>query len=136
MKSRRLPRRPFADEADREDFLELIGKGATSHAQRGAGRKTLQLCSQVADTLNHVLSGQRDDLLRDLQVMSVVPAPDATQLLVSVYLVSRPDVDFDADEVQKRLLAAASRMRVEVASSITRKKTPKLLFQIVQLPDR
>jgi ribosome-binding factor A len=132
MKSRQLPRRPFADEAEREDFLELSGRRPSSHAGRGAGRKTLQLCSQVADTLNLVLSGQHDDLLRDLQVMSVVPAPDATQLLVTVYPVTQADAAIDADEVQKRLLAAASRLRGEVAASITRKKTPKLLFQVVQ----
>jgi ribosome-binding factor A len=131
MKFRRLPR-PFADEAEREDFLELSGRPPSSHERGGAGRKTLQLCSQVADTLNHVLSGQRDDVLRDLQVMSVVPAPNASQLLVTVYPVSAADTTFDDEEIQGHLLAAVGRLRGEVAASITRKKTPKLLFQIVQ----
>lgn len=132
MRPRRFPRRPFADEAEREDFLELSGRWPASHAGRGAGRKTLQLCSQIADTLSHVLGSQHDDLLRDLQVMSVVPAPDVSQLLVTVYPVSQANAAFDAEEVQRRLLTAAGRLRVEVASSITRKKAPKLMFQIVQ----
>lgn len=112
--------------------MELSGRWPSSHAERGAGRKTLQLCSQVADTLNHVLGGQHDDLLRDLQVMSVVPAPDASQLLVTVYPVSQSEAAFDTDEVQRRLSTAAGHLRGEVAASITRKKTPKLMFQVVQ----
>lgn len=132
MKSRRFPRRAFADEAEREDFLELSSRWPAAQAGRGAGRKTLQLCSQVADTLNHVLGGHHDDLLRDLQVMSVVPAPDASRLLVTVYPISEADPTFHADEVHQRLLAVGGQLRGEVAASITRKKTPKLLFQVVQ----
>ena len=48
-------------------------------------RKTLQLCSQVADTLNLVLSGEcSDEFLQSLQVVAVRPAPNAAQLLVLV----------------------------------------------------
>lgn len=112
--------------------MELSGGWPAAKAGRGAGHKALQLCSQVADTLNQVLGGQHDDLLRDLQVMSVVPAPDASRLLVTVYPISQADPTFDADVVHQRLLAAGGQLRGEVAASITRKKTPKLLFQVVQ----
>jgi ribosome-binding factor A len=133
MKFRRPLHRTFANEAEREDFWELSGNVPSSHRRQGAGRKTLQLCSQVADTLSYVLSGECDDeLLRDLQVMSVVPAPDASQLLVTVYPVVATDATFDAALVRQRLLAAVGRLRSEVAASITRKKAPKLLFQVVQ----
>ena len=47
-------------------------------------RKDLQLCRQVADTLHSVLGDCGDDCLRDLHVVRVVPAPDASQLLVIV----------------------------------------------------
>lgn len=96
-------------------------------------RKTLQLCSQVADTLNYVLSGECDDeLLQNLQVMSVVPAPNATQLLVTVYPLAGTETAFDASDVRRRLMNAVGRLRSEVAASITRKKAPRLLFQVVQ----
>ncbi|HET6880238.1 MAG TPA: hypothetical protein VFI31_08790 [Pirellulales bacterium] len=133
MRFRRPLNRQFADEAERDDFLSLTGALRSSHEHRSTGRKTLQLCSQVADTLNYVLSGECDDeLLRDLQVMSVVPAPDASQLLVTVYPVAVSDATFDAVEVRRRLMAAIGRLRSEVAAAITRKKVPKLLFHVVQ----
>ena len=57
-------------------------------------RKTLQLCGQIADTLNYVLSGELDDdLLRNLYVESVRPAPDASRLLVSVAPLDAKDAD-------------------------------------------
>jgi ribosome-binding factor A len=96
-----------------------------------ADRKTLQLCSQVADTLNYVLSGECDDeLLQSLQVMSVVPAPNASQLLVTVYPYAAGGQS-DAAEIRRHLTKAVGRLRSEVAASITRKKAPRLLFQVV-----
>jgi ribosome-binding factor A len=83
--------------------------------------------------LNYVLSGDCDDeILQDLQVMSVVPAPNASQLLVTVYPVVATDATFDPAEVRRGLLEALGRLRSEVASSITRRKAPKLLFQVIQ----
>jgi hypothetical protein len=49
-------------------------------------RKALQLCAQVMRTLNSVLVGEGDPVLRDLMVVEVVPAPDTKRLLVSVVL--------------------------------------------------
>src|SRR5271170_3715087 len=52
---------------------------------RVENRKALQLCSQVAETLALVLTGESgDDLLRDLLVESVVPYPTASRLLVTL----------------------------------------------------
>ncbi len=101
--------------------------------QRRPDRKTLQLCSQVADTLNLVLPGDEgDDVLGELQVISVVPAPDAGQLLVVV----APMLSNGPSEgaVNARLAESARRLREEVAASITRRKAPKLLFQFVNRP--
>ena len=48
-------------------------------------RKALQLCAQVAQTLGVVLAGEcGEDLLRELFVTSVVPAPDSSRLLVMI----------------------------------------------------
>jgi hypothetical protein len=114
-------------------MVELHDSGAHLRDHVTADRKTLQLCSQVADTLNYVLSGDcHDELLQDLQVMSVVPAPNASQLLVTVYPIVATDATFDPAEVRRRLLAAVGRLRSEVAASITRRKAPRLLFQVIQ----
>src|SRR5436190_2227200 len=54
-------------------------------SRRGLNRKALQLCGQVAQTLSAVLAWESgDDLLSDLTVESVEPAPDSTRVLVSV----------------------------------------------------
>lgn len=134
MKTARYRSRQPADTWEQEDFLALAGKAAMRRGGDAPSRKTLQLCRQVADTLNYVLSGDcGDELLQNLQVASVVPAPNASQLLVTVYPVAASGAAFDATEVQGRLLSIAGRLRSEVASSITRKKAPNLLFQVVQL---
>jgi ribosome-binding factor A len=96
-----------------------------------ADRKALQLCSQVADTLNLVLSGEcADEVLQCLRVIEVRPAPDASQLLV---LVSPGPTDAAPDPatVLKHLGVANGRLRAEVAGAIVRRRAPKLIFQLV-----
>ena len=93
-------------------------------------RKSLQLCHQVADTLSLVLSAEFGEELSDLRVVEVRPAPDSTQLLVLVTpAIAHAVVDRQA--VANRLAAAAGRLRSEVAASITRKRAPRLLFQLI-----
>ena len=92
-------------------------------------RKTLQLCSQVADTLNLVLSGEcSDEFLQSLQVVAVRPAPNAAQLLVLV-TSSLNDPVPDAATISAHLAAANARLRAEVAAAIVRRRAPKLVFQ-------
>src|SRR4029453_13069752 len=46
------------------------------------GRKSHQLCAQVADTLTQIFGGECGDaVLQSLTVLDVAPAPDASQLL-------------------------------------------------------
>jgi ribosome-binding factor A len=93
-------------------------------------RKARQLCHQVADTLNLVLGAEFGEELSDLRVVEVRPAPDSTQLLVLVTpTVTSTPVDRQA--VLNRLSAAAGQLRSEVAASITRKRAPRFLFQII-----
>jgi ribosome-binding factor A len=95
-------------------------------------RKTLQLCSQVADTLNLVLSGEcADDVLQSLHVVAVKPAPNASQLLVMVS-PSPAGQDLDPLVVLERLARANGRLRSEVAAAIVRKRAPQLVFQYVR----
>lgn len=91
-------------------------------------RHTLQLCSQIAETLHLVLLDQDDDDLRDLSVVEVIPIAGAATLLVRVsYPVRKPH---DLARVQSKLAGAVKSLRAEVAASITRRKTPELLFQV------
>jgi ribosome-binding factor A len=95
-------------------------------------RKTLQLCRQIADTLNYVLGGElNDDLLRNVYVDSVQPAPDASRLMVSVALID-PSDQTPADRILHRLGLWSPRIRSEVAHSIHRRKTPELSYCVVR----
>lgn len=101
------------------------------HQERRRCRKDLQLCRQVLETLNYVLSGEcHDEILQGLIVCSVVPAPDAHRLLVTVCPLGH-DTSESATEILQRLLMAQGRLRFEVANSICRRKTPELVFSVV-----
>ena len=76
----------------------------------------------------YVLPGDiADQMLQEVMVESVRPAPDATRLLV-VLTTSRPNSD--VPEMLRRLEHIRPRLRAEVASAITRKRAPELVFQI------
>ena len=95
-------------------------------------RKTQQLCQQVEQTLRLVLSGEcSDELLQSLIVESVVPEPNASQMLVTVSIESSHEDTPDPSVVLERLDRVVGRLRAEVAASITRKRTPALKFRIV-----
>jgi ribosome-binding factor A len=99
--------------------------------QHKGDRKVRQLCSQVAETLSLVLSGEcSDELLQNLEVVAVDPAPNASQLLVTVRSAD-PDAHVNSAEVSARLTAIAGKLRCEVASAITRKRAPSLVFRVL-----
>ncbi len=111
------------DGSDPKDFFR------TEKYARKPDRKTQQLCRQVAETLNQVLSGEcDDDLLRELQVIAVAPAPDASQLLVMVGPLLTDQLVLPNDALA-RLELASGQLRSSVAAAISRRRTPKLLFQ-------
>ena len=89
-------------------------------------RKALQLCAQVFKTLVMSLPGCGDNILNDLTVESVTLAPDSSQLLVTL------KGDVDLNDAEQSLAAVQGKLRTEVAQSIHRRKTPKLLFKIVR----
>ncbi len=90
-------------------------------------RKTLQLCRQVERALTFALAESDNEVLLDVQLEGVQPAPDATHMLVGVSI--RCD---NALEVLTALQADTPRLRRAAAESITRRKAPELSFQIVQ----
>ena len=113
------------DGADPREFFKKEG-----FADR-TGRKSHQLCAQVADTLSQILGGEcGDELLQSLTVLDVSPAPDASQLLVQVGPLT-PDLELITAEVAAALDRAAGWLRTEVATAITRKRAPRLVFRFV-----
>lgn len=130
-----------SNERMREPFLALCGEVCaedlaflTGHKprfeSRNEGRKAKQLCRQVADTLELVLGDCRDERLQALQVISVVPAPNSSRLLVTVSADLAGD-EFDPREILELLERQTGRLRSEVAASIHRKRVPSLAFQVV-----
>jgi ribosome-binding factor A len=100
------------------------------HDRRGQhgkppGRKAHQLCGQVQQALLVILPGLADEVLRDLTVVSVEPAPHSGRLLVTV---AGPA---PADATDRHLRLAAGLLRSEVAGAVHRRKAPELVFQIV-----
>jgi hypothetical protein len=96
-------------------------------------RKALQLARQVAHTVDGALAASPDPVLRDLQVLSAVPAPDSSRFLVTVASLRTLTPD-EALAVLDRLQAVAARLRAEVAADISRRKVPLLAFHLA--PER
>lgn len=113
------------DGVDPREFFKL-----RSHRDK-PDRKAQQLCRQVAETIDQILAGELGDAaLSNLRVSGVVPAPDASRLLVSLVAVS-DDVPFDQSTTEQRLAAVTGLLRSAVAAAITRRKAPNLSFVVI-----
>jgi ribosome-binding factor A len=121
---------PLCGEIHPEDGMDP-GEFARKERPRKGDRKVRQLCSQVAETLSQVLSGEcADEVLQGLQIVAVDPAPDATQLVVTVR-AGFPGEVIDPGDVSAQLAKRMGQLRCEVAGAITRKRAPKLLFRVL-----
>jgi len=94
-------------------------------------RKDLQLCRQVFEALTYALAEVDDPIVDDLVLASVVPAPSASRVQVTL-VPSRDDVDLDV--ALERVREHATELRAEVAAEVTRRRVPELVFRI-GLPD-
>jgi ribosome-binding factor A len=100
---------------------------------RPTGHKAWQLCRQVAVTLDEVLAECGDGVLRGLRVVSVAPFPDASRLLVTLTSIDdRPGAVIGAGSVLEHIEHAAGHLRCEIASAVTRKRAPVLVYQLVE----
>lgn len=129
MASRRFARKPPANlcaQLGAEDGIDPRYASHETSAKTG-NRKALQLCRQVERTLSLAFEG---DLLRDLTIQSVSPAPDSMHLLVTAAFHGPEWIAIA--EVQAALETARSRLRREIAAGIHRRKTPELSFNLVR----
>src|SRR5262249_24163860 len=105
-----------------------------SGGSRRPNRKALQLADQVMQTLAGVLAGEGDDeVMRDLMVLAVEPAPTGGRLLVAL-APPPPSPPHPLEVIQERLGRHAEQLRAEVAAAIHRRKMPDLAFQVRLLP--
>ncbi len=98
-----------------------------SESGHRADRKERQLCRQVQEAVGEALSTIDDDVLLEVWVSGVTPAPDASRLAV---LIRAPD-DADPERIRERLARVSGYLRTEVAQAITRKRAPTLTFEIL-----
>jgi ribosome-binding factor A len=83
----------------------------------------------VAVTLDEVLAECGDIVLQGLHVVSVAPFPDASRLLVSVTPADGQTTAAAAPEtVLDHLHRASGHLRYEVASAVTRRRAPLLVY--------
>ncbi len=94
------------------------------------GRKALQLCGQVKDALHGILAGCADEVVRNLTVIAVEPAPHTGRLMVTVAGPAPADVA-DPEPVAEHLARAAGWLRSEVAARISRRYAPELVFRVL-----
>jgi ribosome-binding factor A len=112
----------------KKPFRKVRGGESPGDAGR-PDRKTLQLCEQVRQALEYALSGEsNDDLLRMLYVARVEPAPDADRLMVTVVPLTK-DEHPDPADVMTRLHDHSGSLRSSVASAISRRKVPDLIYR-------
>jgi ribosome-binding factor A len=134
-KPRKRPAPPLCAEIHEDDGVDPRAFFRAGRTGRKAGRKTLQLCSQVQNALDYLLTGDsHDELLALFRVVEVRAAPDASQLLVIVQPAVQLAAPVDLREILDRLASVSGRLRSGVAAVITRKRAPKLLFQVVGAP--
>ncbi len=128
-KRRRERLRAHCEEIGEDDGIDPRDFFQGDRPKRKENRKARQLCRQVAETLDLVLSGDcRDEVLQSLHVVSVDPVPDSSRLLVTLQSDLPPE-QFDYRLAAERLQEQAGRLRSEVAASIDRKRVPTLAFQ-------
>jgi ribosome-binding factor A len=127
MTSRKISRRDLLASCDQPGPED--GRDPRRDRREGSGkvpnRKALQLCAQVARTLANVLAECADDVLRDLVVQSVVPAPNASRLLVTVAPAA-----VEPELLAEHLSRARGKLRTEVAAGINRRRMPDLVFRV------
>ncbi|MDZ4686637.1 MAG: hypothetical protein SH850_16320 [Planctomycetaceae bacterium] len=94
-------------------------------------RKTWQLCAQVLRALEFALCEACSHALQQMShVQSVEPAPDATQLLVTVAVRDAASAA-ELQQLHAELVRCQGRLRSAVAAAITRRKAPSLSFRVV-----
>lgn len=118
---------PLVHELGPEDGIDpryLVNKPGSGQP----GRKALQLCSAVGKTIQHALCWElHDDVLANVHVTGVIPAPSTARLLVTVGAVGS---EVQPEVVLTRLRLSAGRLRGLIAATVARRRVPELIFRL------
>lgn len=88
------------------------------------------MCRQVFDALTYALVEIDDPLIEDLMLASVVPAPNASRMIVTL-VAAREDLSAnERDAALEAIASNADELREDVAAEITRQRVPELVFRI------
>ena len=126
-----------ADELRADDGVDPREYFKNPRARNKENRKAKQLCRQVSQALCFALADCEDsddwEMLCNLDVVAVVPAPDSSRLLVQVCLLtpSVGDSAWDRTTILEALRGHAGRLRTEIAHAIHRKRVPTLVFDLM-----
>jgi ribosome-binding factor A len=101
---------------------------------RGSERALGQLRREIERTLSCGLAAARDPRLRDLVILGVAPAPDASCFEVTVAPLE-PLTPEAYTALVECLHGARGELRAELAGSLQRKRTPELRFTIAAAED-
>ena len=111
-----------------DPFLEALTGG------QKPDYKTMSLCKLVGRIVQTALTGEvADEILQDLTVLEVQPAPNAGRLMV-VLMQGRLTAATPLDDIYARLERVQGLLRSEIAQSTTRKRTPELAFMVMRRP--
>lgn len=119
----------FCGELNEDDGVDPRTYFKPSRRQAKENKKAKQLCRQVQQTLNYVLTDCDDEQIQWLFVTQVVPAPDSSCVLVLIEYGGRPE-EFNRIDLLSRLADQTGRLRLEVGRSIHRKRVPNLTFSV------
>jgi ribosome-binding factor A len=98
------------------------------------GHKDLQVCRQVHDVLTYALAELDDPMIDELVLAHVTPAPNAARVMVTL-VPSHSGIVVDSNAVLERLHEVAADLREEVASEVSRRRVPELVFRIATIVD-
>jgi len=103
-------------------------KRRDARLDRKPDRKALQLCKQVAQTLQLAFGAlPQADELAGVSVVEVTPAPNSGRLRI-VIAVPEPGRQRRIDAILRQ---HGGRLRSEVAAAITRRRAPELTFDVI-----
>ncbi len=107
-------------------------RGRKKHSNQG--RQAGRICRQVRDAIMDFLATETDhEILNQLQVESVTPAPNSKRLRV---ILSFPtwlwDQPVNLSQMRADLTRMRPDMRAEVAAVINRRHVPELIIELLQ----
>ncbi len=114
---------------DGQDPKQFSDRRTWNDSTHKLSRKALQLCEQVKTSLHGIFAACADDVVRDLQILAVQPAPNTGRLLIAVAVTPTADA-VSREAVVSHLHQVAGWVRSEVASAIHRRKAPELAWDV------